>query len=611
MPSSCHRVADYIMQRLVRAGVRHVFLLPGGGAMHLNDAVACESALTAIPCHHEQACGIAAEAYGRTSGAGFGVALVTTGPGGTNALTPVAGAWAESLPLLVISGQVKRSDAARAHEFRQSGVQGVDVVSMVRPVTKYATTIMAVEDVADELEHALSVMMSGRPGPVWLDIPLDVQAAPWPYTPLLPEPEATTKLALAKSLDVDWGALAERIQGASRPLFVVGHGVRIAGAADAMRTLIERSGIPCVFTWNAADILPYEHPLYVGRPGTVAARAPNFAVQTCDLVIVLGARLDNVVTAYNPEDFARRAYKIVVDVDPTELGKHPFPDATRVLADAGDFIAGLAERIGTTNGWDTWRQRCASWKREHPAVDGRAPPMEGPFAHYEFVDALSDVVPEHRLIVTGSSGLAVEVFYTVFRNRPGQRMLLTSGLGAMGYGLPAALGACLGAGCRPTLAVESDGSLMLNVQELATLKQLDLPIVLLVLDNGGYASIRNTQNNYFAGRFVAVDHESGLMLPDWIQIAEAFGLPAVRVTRTPDWRKSLADAVSQPGPFVCIVDLVRTETLAPKVAAIPQPDGTMISMPLEDMSPLLSLEELTCALDGNVTQQSRKARGTN
>lgn len=600
-----NRVADYIMQRLVQAGVRHVFMLPGGGAMHLNDAVACAPELTAIPCHHEQACGIAAEAYGRTSGAGFGVALVTTGPGSTNIVTPVAGAWAESLPLLVLSGQVKRADAARAHEFRQSGVQGVDIVSMVRPVTKYATTIMAVEDVDDTLERALTAMKDGRPGPVWLDIPLDVQAAPWPGA----EGHASLEPCSARTLDVDWSALSERIQRASRPLFLVGHGVRIAGAADAMRDLAERSGIPCVFTWNAADILPYAHPLYVGRPGVVAARAPNFAVQTCDLLIAIGARLDNIVTAYNPADFARCAHKVVVDVDPTELGKHPFPDATRVLADARDFVTGLAARITTPGPWEAWRQRCASWKRDHSAVDGRAFPSDGPFAHYELVDALSEAVPESQLIVTGSSGLAVEVFYTVFRNKPGQRMFLTSGLGAMGYGLPAAIGACLGAGRRRTLAVESDGSLMLNLQELATLKQLCLPVVLLVLDNGGYASIRNTQTNYFEGRFVAVDQASGLMLPDWVQIAEAFGIPAVRITRTSDWRQRLADAVSRPGPFVCVVDLVRAEALAPKVAAIPQPDGTMISMPLEDMSPLLPIEVLTRALDGDVAPQSRKARG--
>lgn len=593
------------MQRLVRAGVRHVFVLPGGGAMHLNDALACEPALEAVPCHHEQACGIAAEACGRTSPAGFGVALVTTGPGSTNVLTPVAGAWAESLPLLVISGQVKRPDAARAREFRQSGVQGVDIVAMARPVTKYAATVMAPEEVPAALEEALALMAEGRPGPVWLDLPLDVQAAPWP------EVAAVAKVSPQAPPDpeVDWDDLLARLARAERPLFLVGHGVRIAGAADAMRELAEVSGIPCVFTWNAADILPYEHPLYVGRPGVVAARAPNFAVQRCDMLIAIGARLDNVVTAYNPAGFAPGAYKVVVDVDPAELGKHPFDEATLVLGDAGAFIARLRARLSGEGPREAWRARCEAWKRDFPALDGRPMPEQGPLAHYELVDALSELVPPSELIVTGSSGLAIEVFYTVFRNKPGQRVFLTSGLGSMGYGLPAAIGACIGAGRRSTLAVESDGSLMLNLQELATLKQLGLPLTLLVLDNGGYASIRNTQANYFAGRFLAVDAASGLGMPDWVNVAEAFGLPAVRIRRSPEWRERLAAALAVPGPSVCVVELVPSEVLAPKVAAIPQPDGAMVSMPLEDMSPLLPIEVLSEALEGVVPPQSRLARG--
>ncbi|MEB3330652.1 MAG: thiamine pyrophosphate-binding protein [Candidatus Sericytochromatia bacterium] len=599
------RVADYVMQRLVEAGVQHVFVLPGGGAMHLNDALISEPRLQAVPCHHEQACGIAAEACGRTSAAGFGVALVTTGPGSTNVLTPVAGAWAESLPLLVISGQVKRAEAARASEFRQAGVQGVDIVSMAKPITKHAVTILAPEDVADELERALALMRSGRPGPVWLDLPLDVQAAPWPGRVSGIVPPVPT----LGDLPIDWDALLARLARSERPLLLLGHGVRIAGAADAVRSLAERSGIPCAFTWNAADMLPYEHPLYVGRPGVVAARAPNLAVQSCDLLIAIGVRLDNVVTAYHPADFARQAHKVVVDVDPVELAKHPFSDATRVQADAREFVTALAARVKEPGPWEAWRGRCEGWKRRFDAIDGRPFPAEGPLAHFELVDALSELVPPDQLIVTGSSGLAVEVFYTVFRNKPGQRVFLTSGLGAMGYGLPAAIGACLGAQRRPTLAVESDGSLMLNLQELATLKQLDLPLVLLVLDNGGYASIRNTQANYFEGRFLAVDEASGLWLPDWVALAQAFGLPASRLRRGPCWRDELARALAHPGPSVCVVELVPTEVLAPKVSAMPQPDGSMVSMPLEDMAPLLPLAVLAEALDGRVAAQSLRVRG--
>jgi acetolactate synthase-1/2/3 large subunit len=600
------RVADYLMSRLADLGITEVFFLPGGGAMHLDDGLACEKRLTPVPCHHEQACGIAAEANGRTNAAGFGVALVTTGPGATNVLTPVAGAWIESLPLLVISGQVKRADGLRGRPLRQGGVQEVDVVAMARPVTKYAVTLQDPADIRRCLEEAVWRMREGRPGPVWLDIPLDVQAAqvdPAALSGFVP-PSATPADSLAAAI----GSVNALLSRAKRPLLLAGHGVRIAGAADAFRKLAERLDIPCVFTWNASDLLPWDHPLYTGRPGVVAARAPNFAVQNCDCLISIGCRLDNIITAYNPKGFARAASKVVVDVDPNELARHEMPLDLVVEADARSFVETWLAALPTPGDWQDWRARCQAWKHRYPPTDNRSFEDGAAISHYQFVDALSEAAPPDRLIVTGSSGLALEAFYTVFRNKPGQRMFLTSGLGAMGYGLPAAIGACFGTGRSPTVCVESDGSLMLNLQELATLKGLDLPIVLVIMNNEGYASIRNTQRNYFDARYLGTGPEAGLYIPDFVALAQSIGLSASRIERSPDLVSSLKEALAQRGPHICEVKLTPNETLSPKVAAIPQPDGSMISMPLEDMSPLLSLQELEEQMLVPLSPSSRAAR---
>lgn len=588
MPSNSCRVADYLMQRLVALGIADVFLLPGGGAMYLDDAIACEQGLKAIPCHHEQACGIAAEAYGRTNPAGFGVAVVTTGPGATNILTPVAGAWIESLPLMVISGQVKRPDALNGRPLRQTGVQEVDIVSMVKPVTKYAVTIQKPEDARRCFEEAVWHMRSGRPGPVWLDVPLDIQAAPVnPETMVGFDPvPSQNNLQL---IDKQVAKVGDLLASAKRPLILAGHGVRIAGAADLLKQVAEKLGIPCVFTWNAADIMHWDHPLYVGRPGVVAARAPNFAVQNCDCLIAIGCRLDNIITAYNPKGFARHAKKVIVDIDKNELDRHELPIDVAINADAKTFLnAWEARATDSGSSWHEWCEKCVDWKHRYTPLEGKVFNKAGRMSHFQFVEELSEAIPENRLVVTGSSGLAVEVFYTAFRNKKGQRMFLTSGLGSMGYGVPAAIGACVGAGRQPTACVESDGSLMLNLQELVTLKQMNLPMTLVIMNNNGYASIRNTQRNYFSGRYIGSNPESGLLIPDFMALSRALGIKCTRVEDV----KGMSASLFTDELHIVEVMLEENEVLAPKVSALPQPDGSIISMPLEDMSPLLPRDVL-------------------
>ena len=597
-----YRVADWVVRRIADEGVGHIFLLPGGGAMHLNDAITLEPRVKGVVCQHEQACGIAAEAYGRTgnpSNPGFGVTMVTSGPGATNVITPVVGAWIDSVPMLVISGQAKRADLVGNRGIRQGGVQEVDIVRMVSSVTKYAVTVMDPTLIEEHLETALRLMRSGRPGPVWLDIPLDVQAAP-----LRLQASTPARITSGSGAIESTGALTTQdrpeiikpildlLSKAQRPLVLAGHGVRLSGAAPLFKDVIEKLGIPSVTTWNALDLLPYEHPLNIGRPGVVATRAANFAVQNCDLLIAIGARLDNVVTGYNLAGFARSAKKIYVDVDPAEISDKSSANLdVTIQMDAKAFLEALGSRAQPVRS-SIWRQKCLDWKTRFTQNEGKVFPNDGPISHAHFVDALSEAIPEDTLVASGSSGLAIEFFYAGFRNKTGQRTYLTSGLGSMGYGLPAAIGACLGNGSKPIVAVESDGSLQLNVQELATLSSLKLPICLFVMNNGGYSSIKNTQRNYFNERYIGTSADSGLMIPEMRKLAEIYGLGYVAITDAQDLPSQLASALNLDRPILVDVKLIADESLLPKCSALPQPDGSMLSMPLEDMSPLLPREQL-------------------
>ncbi|MEI7429030.1 MAG: thiamine pyrophosphate-binding protein [Betaproteobacteria bacterium] len=603
------RVADYLMSRLAEAGAEHVFLLPGGGAMYLNDALACEKRLSPVPCHHEQACGIAAEAWGRTRET-FGICMVTTGPGATNVITPVAGAWIESVPMLVISGQVKRPDRLANRPLRQGGVQEVNIVPIVKSITKYAVTITDPLTIRYHFERALHEMMEGRKGPVWLDIPLDIQAAtvnPEEMPGFTPEPIPTPVLEDACTKVMTLIAQAER------PLLLAGHGTRLSGSSQQLVALAERLQIPVATTWNALDLLPWKHPLNVGRPGVVALRGANFAVQNCDLLISIGCRLDNIITAYNPRGFARAATKVVVDIDPNEIDKLDMEIDQRITADADEFITALARQPLPNARKDTaaWIARCEHWKQRYPVNDGLPFPSSGPISHYHFVSALSDAVPSDTLVVTGSSGLAIEIFYTVFRNKPGQRVFLTSGLGSMGYGLPAAIGACLANGRKPMVAIESDGSLQLNLQEFATMVAQKLPITLIIMNNNGYASIRNTQRNYFSERYIGTGPEAGLMLPDLEKVAGTYGIPFFRISDAALLDQTIRSALLSPGPKIVDVRLIANEILAPKVATLPQSDGSMLSMPQEDMSPLLPLEDLKNEMQVPLLATSALARPLN
>ena len=606
--SETYRVADYIADFIEKIGVNNVFLLPGGGAMHLVDAVGKNSKIEVVACLHEQAAAISAEAYSRIS-ENIGVAMVTTGPGATNAITAVAGAWIESVPLMIISGQCKRSDMLRDSPLRQKGVQEVDIVKMVNSITKFSKIVENPLEIKAIMEEAHHTAKDGRSGPVWIDVPLDVQGAPVSPEDLPSWKEINDK---NKAREISTNVIEDikdLIAKANRPLVLAGHGIRLANAAESFRDWIEEIGVPVVSTWNALDLLPYDHPLYVGRPGVVALRGPNFAVQNCDLLISIGCRLDNIITAYNSKGFAREAKKVIIDVDQNEISKLEMDIEIALVSDADRFIEKIKTiKITTSPLLKEWQGTCFDWKIRYGVNDGKPFPNKGEISHYHLANSLSENIPEDTLISTGSSGLAVEAFYTVFRNKSGQRVFLTSGLGAMGYGLPSAIGACFANDRKPMIAIESDGSLQLNIQELATVKAFNLPIVLVVMNNDGYASIRNTQRNYFEERYVGTGPESGLVLPDLEKLSFTYEIKFKQVSDASDLDFTLTECMGSFQPIIIDVRLIKNEVLLPKVSALPQKDGSIHSMPLEDMTPLLPIKTLKSEMITSLLDVSIKAK---
>lgn len=598
------RVSDYIVECLVNNGVKDVFLLPGGGCMHIVDSFALNNKINIISCNHEQAASIAAESYGRVSKkASFGVCCVTSGPGATNALTGVAGAWIESLPLLVISGQVKRKDMIGKRKIRQGGVQEVDITSMIKPISKFSRTIMNIEDVKDTMAMVFQHLSEGRKGPVWLDIPLDIQAAPY-IKKHIPKPIFKIKKSLRT---IDLSKFKKSLEQSKRPLTIAGHGVRIDDSQQLLCDFIKKNNIPLLVTWNAMDMLPFEHKLYAGRPGVVAKRFANFSVQNCDLLISIGSRLDNVITAYNPKNFAPLAKKFIIDIDKNELancqvnGEKYNIDAHSFLCEANKLVTNKPKR-------NAWIKQIADWKKKYQNEFLSQKTTNGRFTHFQAVEALSNSLPEKALICTGSSGLAIESFYVGFKNKKHQRIFLTSGLGAMGYGLPSAIGACVANQRKRTYLVESDGSMLLNLQELATVRSYSLPLTIILMNNSGYASIRNTQRNYFQSRFVGTGKETGNFYPSFKSISKVFGLKYFLVKNEDDLLKAINN--SKKYRHACIIDIMikKDEQLAPKVSAMPQKDGSMISMPLEDMNPLLPIKVLENEMQKQINDLSYEIR---
>lgn len=598
------KVSDYIFSFFREKGLNAVFFVPGGGNMFLVDALARCDGVEGVPMHHEQACTMAAEAYSRVNDC-LGVALVTSGPGSINALTGVGEAFTESVPMFVISGQVKRADLKGESGLRQKGAQEVDIEKIAADLTKFIITVRDPQKIRFYLEKAFRIANEGRPGPVWLDIPLDIQASEIDLAALKGEDH---ELKAAPDISNEIERIVQLVKNARRPVLMAGHGVRLAGAKEEFTRLLDRLDMPVVTTWIASDLIPHAYPLVVGRPGSVGLRAGNFSVQNADLLLIVGSHLDHSVTAFNPDNFGRAAKRVWIDVDPTELAKFDRNFEIKLAIDAKFFICELEKRLTKESlpDWGEWKARCADWKTRYGISHQIDAWEEAALSHYEVVDAFSDLFPPRSLIVTGGSGLAIESFYIAFRTKEDQRVFSTSGLGSMGYGVPAAIGACIGSGRRETICVESDGSLMMNLQELATLKAQNAPIKLFIINNNGYASIRNTQKNYFHGRHMGTGPEAGLLIPSFCRIASALDLPSIEIRARDELRSKISQALTAKGPLICEIFTTQFEALLPKAMAVPQANGTMLSMPIEDMTPLLPRETLRKEMLIPLTEESEK-----
>ena len=583
------KVSDYIFNRLVEYGVRDIFMISGGGAMHLVDSVGKNKKLNYYCPHHEQAAAIAAEGYTRASGK-MGVVVVTSGPGGTNTLTGVIGQWLDSIPCLYLSGQVKFETTIASCpdlKLRQLGDQEINIVDIVKPVTKYAVMVTDPKTIRYHLEKAIYLAKAGRSGPVWLDIPLNVQSTMVDESKLKGFTPPAEKKDAALSAKID--KIVKLLAKAERPVIIAGHGIRLAGAQEAFLKLIERLRCPVLTTFNGFDLVPSDHELFIGRIGTIGDRAGNFALQNADLVISIGSRNNIRQVSYNWKSFARAAKKVIVDIDLAELKKPTVKPDLSINADAAVFISELAKRKVPAK-WADWLKWCREREIKYPVVLEEYKKDHGLVQPYYFIQELTKQLNRDDVVVAGNGTACVTLFQAGIV-KAGQRMFWNSGCASMGYDLPAAIGAAIASGKGRVICLAGDGSLQMNIQELQTLSYHQLPVKLFVLDNCGYVSIKQTQDSFFGGHRVASCPETGVSCPDISKVSAAYGLATQRIVDQKDLAGQIKAALNSSGPLVCDVKLQPDYTFMPKLSSEKRPDGKIVSKPLEDMFPFLDREE--------------------
>jgi len=592
------RVADFVADRLSFLGIDTCFVVTGGGAMHLNDAIGACSRMRKVYCHHEQAAAMAAEAYARVA-AKPALVNVTTGPGGINALNGVFGAYTDSIAMVVVSGQVKRETLLRFNPIpglRQLGDQEVDILTMVQPITKWAHLLSSAEEIADTINEAFVKATRGRPGPVWIDLPVDLQGAQISddvaakVTAPLRETDASPKLDPRQVV-----AVLKTLASAKRPVILAGSGVRIAGAEDELLKLAELIQVPVTTAWTH-DIFPNDHPLFAGRPGTIGTRAGNFVVQNADVVLVLGSRLNIRQISYNWGSFARHAKKIWVDIDASELRKPFVKSDLEVIADVRDFmsaLAGAAYAEPSKSRHHAWLSWCAEVNRKYSPKDADYPLSANAINPYHFVRELFDNLQSSDIVACGDATATI-VPFQVGKLKRGMRMLSNSGCASMGYDIPAALGAAVAKPESRVVCLAGDGSCMLNIQELQTIKALGLNVLVFVLNNDGYLSIKQTQRNFF-GREAGCSSTSGLTFPDFKKLGEAFGLASCNLERH-GWELNLRRILETKGPLLCEVSLDTGQEFEPRLRSRIV-DGVIHTPELEDMYPFLDPQEIQSVRD--------------
>lgn len=583
------RVSDYVVEFLVERGIEDVFLVSGGGIMYLTDAVGLNPKIRYYCNYHEQACAVAAEGYARVRN-GVGACMVTTGPGAANAISALPAAFVDSIPLLVIAGNVKRELIADFDQLRQRGPQEANAVAMARPVTKYAKSVRDPQMIRYEMEYAYDQATSGRPGPVFVEIPVDVQGAlidPQKLNGFTAAPEKSGDKLADQVADVI--ALVRR---AKRPILVCGNGVHRAGAQELLRSLLDRLRIPIGLPITAKDVIEEDHLLNVGVFGTAGQRRANFAIQNSDCLLAVGAGLNVQKIGFDAKGFAPKAFKIVVDIDEAQLKHQILQPDLALRADAGDFLREMLTQLEAApySASSRWLDACANWKARYPLVVSEHFDDLEHVNSYVFFDRLSNALGPDDVVVTGDA-LDVASLFQTFRVKRGQRTI-TSGWGAMGWCLPLAVGACVGQESQRVICVTGDGSFQFNSQELLTISNYSLPIKIFIFNNRGYSNIRGTQDSFFERRYVGADKGSGVGNPDYCKLALAFGLSYSSIAANPDLENGIRRFLEQPGPALCEVNISPEQRISPKASAFRRPDGTFESRPLEDMAPFLPKEEV-------------------
>lgn len=587
------KVSDYIAKFLIEKCITDIFTVVGGGAMHMNDSFGHNPKLHCLYNHHEQASAMAGEAYARLKNK-MAVVCVTSGPGAINALNGVVGAYQDSIPMLVFSGQTKTTLTVKNSglNLRTLGNQEFDIVSALGNMTKYAEMIMDPMQIRYCLEKAYYTAISGRPGPCWLDIPLDVQGTYVEEEKLVGYTFTDNKINSEKYLNEIIDKVADKLQTAKRAVIYAGTGIRLSGGVDLLHKMAEKFSIPVVTCWDSIDLMATDDDFYCGRAGTMGDRAGNFAVQNSDCLICIGTRLNIYQVGYNVNTWARAAYTVVVDIDPEELKKKTVRIDLPVCADASEFMQALLKKDIERENADKWGKQCNEWKRKYPVVSEKQKQEQGLVNVYAFVDTLSHILPQNAVTVVSNGSCSVVGSQTYYLKN-NDRFLINCGISSMGYGLPAAIGACIANNKQMVVCLEGDGSLMMNLQELQTVVTNKLPIKLFVINNAGYHQIRQTQNNIFHNGLVGVGPEShDLGFPDYKKLAFAFDLPYVAIDDNLNQKEKIKECLNSDGAVLCEVFVSIEQKFEPKSATKKLEDGSLFSPPLEDLAPFLSREEL-------------------
>lgn len=588
------KLSDYVISFFEKKGIKHIFMLPGGGAMHINDSMGKNKNISYVPHLNEQSAGIAADTYSRYT-ENFGVVSVTTGPAATNIVTPVAAAWSDSIPLFVISGQVKRQDLIKDTGLRINGFQEADITKIVAPITKYCVTVLDAEKIKYYLEKAYYLMMNGRPGPVWLDVPIDVQICKIDENNLIgfDSRELENNEINDNDLNINLDKILNLLKSAKRPVVIVGNGIRLAHGMPEFYEFLNKLKIPLLTTWGAIDYVGDDYNLVYGRPNILGGnRAAHFIMQNSDVLLSVGARLGVQTIGYNSKAFARESKLIIVDIDKNELDKKTLNPYMKINCDAKRFLKNfnltLNEPINADSDWIKW---CDLKKKDYPVIVPEYFNDTNYVNVYAFIDKLSNNLNSEDIIVPTSAGTAYVCMSQTFKLKKGQRFLTSRGMAAMGWDLPSAIGACVASGNKRTISVTGDGGIQMNLQELQTIIAKKLPIKIFVFNNQGYLTIKNTQKNFFEGNYVACNPESSLFLPNMANIAKAYGFPVQLIKYNSEIDEKIKQVLNMDGPVFCEIFTDPDQPVIPKLASRQKPDGTMFSSPIEDLYPFLERKE--------------------